>query len=185
MFMESWILRVSCKVNVKPLLCMWDPKYSWFHEHSKNWIHFLSTCCLFEFMLYIPVSKFLSHVGMFFWVRVEPVQSHEGKLSCPSTQHSASGKVPTRDPSIFSLAFYHWTLTSCKSFCRVAIGVMCFFVTGPWVNWSVIVAFPGHTHLLFLYSNKVYFMWEIWSLGPSINRLVTDGNTNICCCGFI
>ena len=30
MFMESWILRVSC------------PKYSWFHEHSKNWIHFLN-----------------------------------------------------------------------------------------------------------------------------------------------
>ena len=42
--MESWILQVSFKVNVKPfglhLLCK-RPKYSWFHEHSKNWIHFL------------------------------------------------------------------------------------------------------------------------------------------------
>ena len=45
MFMESWILRVSCKVNMKPF---WlhinfarDPKYSWLYEHSKNWIDFL------------------------------------------------------------------------------------------------------------------------------------------------
>ena len=28
MFMESWTLRVSCKVNVR------DPKYSWFHENT-------------------------------------------------------------------------------------------------------------------------------------------------------
>ena len=36
MFMESWILLVSCKVYFAS-----DPKYLWFHEHSKNWIHFL------------------------------------------------------------------------------------------------------------------------------------------------
>ena len=72
MFMESWILQVSCKVNVKPfrlhLLCKrpeafmipwtslaklaWnpsgityfarDPKYSWFHGHTKNRTHFLN-----------------------------------------------------------------------------------------------------------------------------------------------
>ena len=37
MFMESQILLVSCKVNVKPFAR--DPKYSWFHEHSKYLIH--------------------------------------------------------------------------------------------------------------------------------------------------
>ena len=45
-FMEWWILRVSCKVNMKlfrPLdYFTWDPKYSSFHEHSKNQIHFLN-----------------------------------------------------------------------------------------------------------------------------------------------
>ena len=54
MFMESWILRVSCKVgyifarDLKYSLFhalgftyfARDPKDSWFHEHSKNWIHF-------------------------------------------------------------------------------------------------------------------------------------------------
>ena len=30
MIMESWILRVSCKVNFAR-----DPKYSWFHEQAK------------------------------------------------------------------------------------------------------------------------------------------------------
>ena len=39
MFMESWIFRVSCKVNVTYFAR--DPKYSWFHDHSKNRIHFL------------------------------------------------------------------------------------------------------------------------------------------------
>ena len=36
--MESWILWVSCKVNIFAR----DLKYSWFHEHSKNLIHFLN-----------------------------------------------------------------------------------------------------------------------------------------------
>ena len=40
MFMESWILRVSCKVNMKPIKGFHvnfarDPKYSWFHEQAK------------------------------------------------------------------------------------------------------------------------------------------------------
>ena len=30
-----------------------DPKYSWFHEHSKHWIHFLSPCTIFS--LYLSV----------------------------------------------------------------------------------------------------------------------------------
>ena len=48
MFMESWILRFSCKVimNTSGLLqskyFARDPKYSWFHEQSKNLIHFLN-----------------------------------------------------------------------------------------------------------------------------------------------
>ena len=54
LFMESWVLWVSCKVNEWfHLLCKCsltlqeftyfarDPKYSWSYEHSKNWIHFL------------------------------------------------------------------------------------------------------------------------------------------------
>ena len=43
--MESWILRISCKVKWSPLGFTYfarDRKYSWFHEHFKNWIHFLS-----------------------------------------------------------------------------------------------------------------------------------------------
>ena len=48
MFMESWKLRVSCKINVYFGLNVnfardRDPKYSWFYEHSTNWIHFLRT----------------------------------------------------------------------------------------------------------------------------------------------
>ena len=35
-------VRVSCNVNVKNFAR--DPKYSWFHEHYKYWIHFLNTC---------------------------------------------------------------------------------------------------------------------------------------------
>ena len=34
--------------------------------------------------------------------------------------------------------------------CRVTVSVLCLFLAVPWVGlWSVIVAFPGHTHLLF------------------------------------
>ena len=37
-------------------------------------------------------------------------------------------------------------LLSC---CRVAVSVLCLFLTVPWVGlWSVIVVFLGHTHLL-------------------------------------
>ena len=51
MFIEIWILRGSCK-RPQVFMIPWkyfgslarDPKYSWFHEHSKNRIHFLSTC---------------------------------------------------------------------------------------------------------------------------------------------
>ena len=40
-----------------------------------------------------------------------------------------------------------------KSGCRVAYCVSCLFFVVPWVGmWSVIVAFPGHTHLLFQYT---------------------------------
>ena len=42
MFMESWILQVSYKVNVKPRASPGlhvnfarDPKYLWFHEQTK------------------------------------------------------------------------------------------------------------------------------------------------------
>ena len=29
-----------------------DPKYSWFHEHSKNWIYFLNDCPIdYEYVL--------------------------------------------------------------------------------------------------------------------------------------
>ena len=55
MFMEPWILWVSCKVNMKPkslAKLTWslkgftyfarDPNYSWFHAHSKNRFHFLN-----------------------------------------------------------------------------------------------------------------------------------------------
>ena len=46
MFMESLILRVSCKVNVKPKEGLHvnfarDPEHSRFHEHSYNWIYCL------------------------------------------------------------------------------------------------------------------------------------------------
>ena len=35
-------------------------------------------------------------------------------------------------------------------FCHVADHVLCLFLTVQWVGlWSMIVAFPGHTHLLF------------------------------------
>ena len=50
MFMESWILRVSCKVYVGFTYFARDPKYSRFHEHSKNWIHFLN-------VLYVPAHS--------------------------------------------------------------------------------------------------------------------------------
>ena len=43
MFIESWILRASCKVSVKGFTySARDPKYSWSREHSKNWINFLN-----------------------------------------------------------------------------------------------------------------------------------------------
>ena len=43
-------------------------------------------------------------------------------------------------------------LCSC---CGVAVSVLCLFLTVPWNDlWSVIVAFPGHTHLLFEPSNN-------------------------------
>ena len=48
MFMESWILRVSCKV----IYFARDPKYSWFHEHSKNWIHFLNAYNTWNFDIF-------------------------------------------------------------------------------------------------------------------------------------
>ena len=35
---------VSCKVKVKLTYFARDPTYSWFHEHSENWIHFLNGC---------------------------------------------------------------------------------------------------------------------------------------------
>ena len=36
-----------------------------------------------------------------------------------------------------------------KAGCVVAVCIMCLFLTVPWVGLqSVIVAFPGHTHLL-------------------------------------
>ena len=42
MFMESWILQVSCKESERlHLNFARDSKYSWLHEHSKNWRHFL------------------------------------------------------------------------------------------------------------------------------------------------
>ena len=42
-FMESWILRVSCKVKPEGLHVNFagDPKYSWFHEPYKNWSYCL------------------------------------------------------------------------------------------------------------------------------------------------
>ena len=37
-------------------------------------------------------------------------------------------------------------LSSC---CRVAVSIVCLFLAVPWVGlWYVLVAFPGHTHLL-------------------------------------
>ena len=32
----------------------------------------------------------------------------------------------------------------------MAVSVLCFFITVPWLVCCMIVAFPGHTHLLFL-----------------------------------
>ena len=37
-----------------------------------------------------------------------------------------------------------------RSSCRVTVCILCLFLAVPCVGlWSVIVAFPGHTHLLF------------------------------------
>ena len=47
MFMELWILRVSFKVNFAR-----DPKYSWFHEHSRNWIH-----CLYLYFISVKTDS--------------------------------------------------------------------------------------------------------------------------------
>ena len=57
--MESWILQVSCKAN-KGLHVSFarDTKYSWFHEHSKNWIHFLN-------ILRTKYSRWIYHYSLF------------------------------------------------------------------------------------------------------------------------
>ena len=42
-------------------------------------------------------------------------------------------------------------LLSCVCLCLSVFCVLCLFLTVPWVGlWSVIVAFPGHTHLLYI-----------------------------------
>ena len=89
MLMKSWILRVSCKVNVASLTLQdtqsihdsmnlgfhvnfaRDPKYSWFHEHSKNWIHFLNESLVYKglnachvLVLNIVQSSIINQLGL-------------------------------------------------------------------------------------------------------------------------
>ena len=60
MFMESWMLRVSCKVTVKSeeglhVNFARDPKYSWFHEPSKklNLLHIFTF--YYKYLIYIEI----------------------------------------------------------------------------------------------------------------------------------
>ena len=41
-----------------------------------------------DLILYEPVNSFFSHIGKFTWIKL--VLSSEDKVSCSSTQHSAS-----------------------------------------------------------------------------------------------
>ena len=50
-----------------------DPKYSWFHEHLKNWIHFLSTyisCDCSPFIHTLLTSKFRTIYCACRWYRI-------------------------------------------------------------------------------------------------------------------
>ena len=116
MFMESWILRVYCKVNMKPfglhLLCT-RPKIFMIPWTFQKLNSFLKLLHLWHNLLSIgigvvyatfPIQLALC-VMIYIWVtffsqilifsRVEPTLSNTDKVSCSSTEHSDSGDVWT------------------------------------------------------------------------------------------
>ena len=73
MLMESWLLRVSCKVSeAQNDSRARDPTYLWFHEHSKNRIYFLNnhmkrkTFCIFCTFPTNVTAKWNSYYYMYF-----------------------------------------------------------------------------------------------------------------------
>ena len=58
----------------------------------------------FGLRLYVPVNKFFSRVGTFFWV--EPVLSNVDEVSCSKTQHCAPGEIRNRNLAIQSPTLY-------------------------------------------------------------------------------
>ena len=75
MFMESWILRISCKVNVKPFGLHLQETRSIhdIHEPSKTWIHFLSKTSIIVEMLTYDISNYRISISIFSFLKQCPL----------------------------------------------------------------------------------------------------------------